>query len=226
MGCRARELLKLGLRVSKRTIQKYIRLVRPPGKRSQTWHTFITNHSDDIWACDFLQLYDVLFQPIFAFFVVNHGTREVVHFNVTRWPTDAWTAQQLREATPFCEGARYLIRDNDDKFGPKFAAVAKGTGIEVVPIPPRSPDLNPICERFLGSVRRECLDHVVILGECQLRRILGEYVETYFNRARPHQGLAQKIPAPVSPPPIPKLERKVVALPILGGLHHDYQWAA
>ena len=101
------------------------------------------------------QLYDVLFRPIFAFFVVNHGTREVVYFNVTRWPTDAWTAQQLREATPFCEGPRYLIRDNDDKFGPKFAAVAKGTGIDIVPIPPRSPDLNPICERFLGSVRRE-----------------------------------------------------------------------
>ncbi len=118
--------------------------------------------SVEIWACEFLQLYDALFRPIFVFFVVIHGTREVVHFNVTRWPTDPWTAQPVREATPFCKVPRYLIRDYDDKFGPKFAAIAKGTGIKVVPIPPRSPDLNPICERFLGSVRRECLDHVVI----------------------------------------------------------------
>jgi hypothetical protein len=149
------ELLKLGIRVSKRTIQKYMRHVRPSGSRGQTWSTFIRNHGGDIWACDFLQLYDVFFRPIFAFFFVVHGTREVVHVNVTRYPTDAWAAQQLREATPCCSGPRYLVRDNDDKFGKRFAAVAKGTEIEVVKIPPRSPNLNPICERFLGSVRRE-----------------------------------------------------------------------
>ena len=112
-----------------------MRFVRPPGKRGQSWSTFIKNHGEDIWACDFLQLHDVLFRPIFAFFIVVHGTRVVAHFNVTRWPTDAWAAQQLREATPLCGGPRYLIQDNDDKFGPKFAAVAKGTGIKVVPTP-------------------------------------------------------------------------------------------
>ena len=146
--------------------------VRPSGSRGQTWSTFIRNHSGDIWACDFLQLYDIFFRPIFAFFFVVHGTREVVHFNVTRCPTDAWAAQQLREATPCCVGPRYLIRDNDDKIGKQFTAVAEGTEIEVVKIPPRSPNLNPICERFLGSVRRECLDHEVILTEQQLRRVL------------------------------------------------------
>ena len=220
------ELLKLGIRVSKRTIQKYMRRVRPTGGCGQTWETFIRNHADGVWACDFLQLYDLLFRPIFAFFVVIHGTREVVHFNVTRCPTDAWVAQQLREATPFGDGPRYLVRDNDHKFGSRFAAVAEGTGIEIVKIPPRSPDLNPICERFLGSVRRECLDHVVILSERQLRRVLREYVEAYFNVARPHQGLNQNVPRAKSNHSGAPDEGKVVAIPILGGLHHDYQLAA
>jgi len=219
------ELLKLGIRLSKRTIQKYMRRVRPSGSGGQTWRTFIGNHSGDIWACDFLQLYDVLFRPIFAFFIVVHGTREIVHFNVTRCPTDAWAAQQLREATPYGDGPKYLIRDNDDKFGKRFAAVAEGTEIEVVTIPPRAPNLNPICERFLGSVRRECLDHVVILSERQLRRVLKEYVEIYFNRARPHQGLWQGIPVAGSRS-VPTAGGKVVSIPILGGLHHDYQRAA
>jgi len=134
------ELLKLGIRVSKRTIQNSMRHVRPPGERGQSWHTFIRNHSHDIWACDFLPLYDLLFRPIFAFFFVVHGTREVAHFNFTRCPTNAWAAQQLREATPHGDGPKYLIRDNDDKFGRRLDAVAEGTGIEVVKIPPSSPE--------------------------------------------------------------------------------------
>ena len=135
-------------------------------------------------------------------------------------------AQQLREATPYGDGPKYLIRDNDDKFGRRFDAVAEGPGIEVVKIPPRSPDLNPICQRFLGSVRRECLDHVVILNERQLHRVLREYVKTYFNRARPHQGLFQNIPDGAARRSVSRPGSKVVALPILGGLHHDYQCAA
>ena len=220
------ELLKLGIRVSKRTIQKYMRLVRPPGSRGQTWSTFISNHGDDIWACDFLQIYDVLFRPIFAFFFVVHGTREVVHCNVTRHPTDGWAAQQLREATPYGDGPTYLIRDNDDKFGGKFASVADGTGIEVVRLPPRAPNLNPICERFLGSVRRECLDHIVIFSERQLHRVLKENVESYFNRARPHEGLCQRIPGCTTSRSTSEIGRAVIATPLLGGLHHDYRWAA
>jgi len=144
------ELLKLGIRVSKRTIQKYASQARPPGNRARTWETFIRNHTDDIWACDFLQLYDVWFRPIFAFFVVKHGCREVVHVlpeaqvtsgdrYVTRSPSNDWAAQQLREATPWAEGPRFLIRDNDRKYGSEFQAVAEGVGIEVMPIPPKSP---------------------------------------------------------------------------------------
>ena len=220
------ELLKLGICVSKRTIQKHMRSVRPPGRGGQTWCTFMKNHSGEIWACNFLQLYDVFFRPIFALFFVNHATREALHFNVTRHPTYAWVAQQLREATSYGEGPRYLIRDNDGKFGRQFANVAEGARIEVVPIPPRSQDLNPICERFLGSVRRECLDHVVILGERHLRGVLSAYVEDYFNRARPHQGLSQRIPNPGVSRPSSGATREVAARPILGGLHYGYRWAA
>jgi len=219
------ELLKLGIKVSKRTIQKYMRQIRKPRAPSgQRWSTFLDNHIGDIWACDFLQLYDVMFRPIFAFFIIDHATRRILHFNVTRSPRDEWAVQQLREATAWCEGPRYLIRDNDGKFGKQFAAVAEGAGIAVVNIPPRSPDLNPICERFLGSVRRECLDHVIILGEDHLRRVLEEYV-SYFNTSRPHQGIQQNVPTrdhggPVDP------TGKIVASSVLGGLHHDHRRAA
>jgi len=146
---------------------------------------------------------------------------------VTRSPSDAWAAQQLREATPWREAPRFLIRDNDGKYGPKFEVVAKGVGIDVVSIPPRSPNLTPICERFLGSGRRECLDQILILGEDHLRRVLEEYVSSYFNVARPHQGLAQQKPDAVGRSPAETIVGgEIVAMPILGGLHHDYKRAA
>ena len=220
------ELLKLGIRVSKRSVQKCIRHVRPRGRPGQSWATFLRNHNPELWACDFLQLHDILFRPIFAFFFVIHGTREVVHFHVTRHPTEAWVTQQLREATVHDDRPRYLIRDNDGKYGGKFDALAVASGIEMVRIPPRSPNLNPICERFLGSVRRECLDHIVILGERQLRRVLREYIESYFNTARPHQGLGQRMPRPSPSTPEQSPEGRLIAIPVLGGLHHDYRWAA
>jgi transposase InsO family protein len=219
------ELLKLGIKVSKRTIQKYMKRARTRGKSGQTWKTFLENHTDETWACDFLQLHDLLFRPVFAFFIVKHGTREVVHVGVTRAPSDEWTAQQLREATPNGEGPKYLIRDNDGKFGRHVAAVAEGSGIQIVKIPPRSPNLNPICERFLGSARRECLDHVLILSEGHLRRVLEEYTAAYFNNARPHQGLGQRVPAGGVGPPA-ETGGKIIASPVLSGLHHDYRRAA
>ena len=150
------ELLKLGIKVSKRTIQKYMRRVRTPTAPSgQTWSTFLENHIGDIWACDFLQLYDAMFRPVFAFFIIGHATREVVHFNVTRSPSDEWAAQQLREATAWCAGSRYLIRDNDRKFGSQFAAVAEGAGIDVVNIPPKSPNLNVYASHCTSLVRSD-----------------------------------------------------------------------
>ena len=175
-----------------------MRQARPPRPAGQAWATFLRNHAREIWACDFLQVTDLLFRPVFAFFVVELASRRVVHVGVTRAPTDAWVAQQLREATPEGQAPRFLIRDNDGKFGPDFARVAAASGIQVLRTPPRAPRANAVCERFLGSVRRECLDHVLVLGERHLRRVLVEYVR-YFNHARPHQGLGQRMPTPPDP---------------------------
>ena len=218
------ELGKLGLRVAKRTIQTYLPDPRAPRPRGQTWATFLRNHAGETWACDFLPVTDLLFRPLYAFFIIALGTRRVMHVGVTRHPTDAWVAQQLREATPFGQHPRFLIRDNDGKYGPAFARVAAASGITILRTPIRAPQANAVCERFLGSVRRECLDHLLILGERHLHRVLREYV-AYFNRARPHQGLGQALPDPPSGghrgPAGP-----IRAVSILGGLHHAYQRAA
>lgn len=149
------ELLKLGIRVSKRTIQKYLgasRTLRPGG---QSWAAFLHNHAKDTWACDFLQSYNVWFRPIFAFFIVNVGAREVVHVAVTRAPTSEWTAQQLRNATPAGRGPRFIIRDRDSKFGADFDRAAAAVGANAIQTAVRAPDMNATCERFLRSVRRE-----------------------------------------------------------------------
>ncbi len=219
------ELLKLDIRVAKRTIQKYMRQARPPRRSGQTWATFLRNHATDIWACDFLPVTDLLFRSVSAFFIVELATRRVVHVGVTRHPTDMWLAHQLREATPFGQKPKYVIRDNDSKFGPAFAWVAETSGIEVLRAAYRTPKMNAICEPFLGGVRRECLDHLLILSERHLRRVLGEYVR-YFNYARPHQALQQRMPEEALPPGSARGSTgAVLALPVLGGLHHDYRKA-
>ncbi len=219
------ELLKLDLRVAKSTIQRYARDARPP-RGGQSWATFLRNHAQEIWACDFLPVTDALFRPLYAFFVIALETRRVVHVGVTRHPTDAWVAQQLREATPFEQRPRYLIRDNDGKYGQALARVAAASGITVLRTAYRAPKQNAVCERFLGSVRRECLDHLLILHEAHLRHALREYVR-YFNHDRPHQGLAQRIPAATKEGAAPPQTDSIVrATPILNGLHHAYARAA
>jgi transposase InsO family protein len=219
------ELLKLGQSVAKHTIQTYIARVRPAQPTSQTWSTFLKNHAQDIWACDFLPVIDLWFRPLYLFFVVELASRRIVHFGVTRSPTDAWVAQQLREATPFGQAPRFLIRDRDSKYGQAFTRVAMGTSIEILKTPYRAPKANAICERFLGSVRRECLDHIMVLGEQHLYRVIREYVG-YFNRARPHQGIEQKVPEASPGVPAKQGKGKIIAFPVLNGLHHDYQLAA
>src|SRR5258708_33691753 len=220
------ELLKLDIRVCKRTIQKYMRHVRLSRSRVQTWATFLRTHAKEVWACDFLQVTDLFFRSLFAFFIIELTSRKMIHVGVTRFPTDAWTAQQLREATPYGHTPKYLIRDHDSKFGSCFARVAATSGIKILKTPYHAPRANAICERFLGSVRRECLDHVLILHEKQLHRILNAYV-AYFNRAQPHQGIRQQTPEPYVPSLSFHHEREeIIAVPILGGLHHDYQKGA
>ncbi len=217
------ELLKLGMNVCKRTIQKYMRTVRTPQPRGQRWATFLHNHVAQIWACDFLQVSDLFFRPLFAFFIIELKSRRVIHVGVTRSPTDPWVAQHLREATPYGQAPKYLICDNDNKFGPCFARVATTSSIEILKTPVHTPRANAICERFLKSVRQECLDHLLILHERQLQRVLNQYV-AYFNLARPHQGIRQQLPEPnrlsLSSP---QVGDKVIAIPRVGGLHHDYQ---
>jgi putative transposase len=217
------ELLKLGIRLAKRTVQRYIRAERKHPPRGQAWKTFLSNHRHQTWACDFLQVYDLWFRPIFAFFIIELGSRRLVHVTVTREPTSAWVTQQLRNATPYGVGPRFIIRDRDDKYGPDFDRAAVGVGARVLKTPVRAPKANAVCERFLGSVRRECLDHVLILGERHLLAVLAEYGR-YFNEARPHQGLHQCIP--VRTVASPNRTGALVAFPVLNGLHHDYRRAA
>jgi transposase InsO family protein len=216
------ELLKVGIRVAKRTVQRYMRGVRPRPHRGQTWATFLANHRDHVWACDFLQVYDRWFRPLFAYFIIEHGSRKVVHVGVTREPSPAWVAQQLRNATPFGFGPRFIVRDRDDKFGPDFDRAAQAIGARVLKTPVRAPRANGVCERFLGSVRRECLDHVLVLNEQDLHDVLVEYCR-FFNEARPHQGIDQIVPGGSLPA---TKEGVVVATAYLNGLHHSYRRAA
>jgi putative transposase len=216
------ELLKLGLPIAKSTIQRYLKGRRAAPRGSQTWLTFLHNHASAIWACDFLQLHDLWFRDLFVFVIIELSSRRVVHFAVTCHPSEGWVGQQLREATPFGEAPRFLIRDNDRKYGTTFDRVASGAGIRVLHTPHNAPRANAYCERFWGSLRRECLDCLFILGERHLRYCVQEYVH-YFNHARPHQGLAQAIPMSPLLPVSDRPDGEIISRPVLYGLHHDYQ---
>ena len=150
------ELLKLNIAVSKRTVRKYLRKTSPRRTPTQNWSTFLRNHSSRIWACDFLSVVDLFFGQIYAFIIMEHGSRRIIHFGITRHPTDEWVAQQLREATPNDQKPKYLIRDNDRKFGRAFEQVAAVRGIEVLKTPIAAPKANALCERLMGTLRREC----------------------------------------------------------------------
>jgi putative transposase len=219
------ELLKLGVKVSKRTIQKYMLKVRH-NRSGQTWVTFLKNHIRDIWACDFTVVYDMFFRPLYIFVIMELHSRRIVRAAVTRTPTDEWVAQQLREATPWGERPKYLIRDRDGKYGQRFAAVADG--IEILKTPVRAAWANSYCERLIGSMRRECLDHMLILNSHQLDGSVQEYVK-YYNHSRPHQGIGQQIPeslAKDNPWPTRKSSGKITSTRVLNGLHHSYVRAA
>jgi len=219
------EFLKLGVKVSKRTVHKYMPKERYK-KSGQTWATFLKNHIRDIWACDFTVVNDLLFHPLYVFVIMELHTRRIVHAAVTRSPPDEWVAQQLREATPWGEGPKYLIRDRDGKYGKRFAAVAGG--IEILKTPVRAPRANSFCERLIGSLRRECLDHMLILHRRQLNRIVQEYLD-YYNRSRPHQGIGQQLPESFAEDnrwPTSQPEGRIASTPVLAGLHHSYTWTA
>ena len=159
---------------------------------------------------------DIFFQPLFAFVLIELASRCVIHVGVTRSPTDAWVTQQLREATPFGQTATYVIRDHHSTFGADVATIAAGGRMKVLRTPYQAPRANGICECFLGSVRHECLDHLLILSEAHLQHVLQEYV-AYYNWARPHQGIAQRIPEPAKLEKLPSNNRgRVITMPVLG----------
>jgi putative transposase len=212
--------LKLGITLSKRTIQKYIRLVRKTPSFTHNWVSFMKNHIGDIWACDFTVAYDWHFHPIYIFVIMELRKRRIIHIGVTESPTDEWTTQQLREATPCGEHPKYLIRDWDSKYGSQFSALATHSGIEVIQTPFRTPQANAFCERFMGSLKRECLDHSLILHPRHLKRLVTEY-SAYFNEERPHQGINQRIPNRSDSLAIHG-SGNIRSVAFLGGLHHSY----
>jgi len=202
------ELLKLGLTVSQATVSKYmLRSRRPP---SQVWRTFLTNHAKDLIALDFFTVPTATFRVLFVLVVLSHRRRRLVHFNVTEHPTAEWTARQLIETCGLEESPRYLIRDRDQVFGERFSRQARMLELREVVIAPRSPWQNAYAERVIGSIRRECLDHVVVIGERHLLGILSKYVD-YYNRTRTHLSLAKDAPEPRSVQP-PR-QGRVVELP-------------
>jgi len=211
--------------MSKRTDQKYMPKERH-NKSGQTWAMFLKNSIRDIWACDFTVVYDLLFRPLYVFVIMELHTRRSVHAAVTRTPTDEWVAQQLREATPWGDSPKYLIRDRDDKYGKRFAAVAGG--IEILKTPVRAPRANSFCERLIGSLRRECLDHMLILHRRQLYRIVQEYLD-YYNRSKLHPGIGQQIPECFTEGslwPTGQPGGRIASTPVLAGLHHSYTRSA
>jgi putative transposase len=215
------ELALLGITIDETTVAKYmIRHRKPP---SQTWRTFLENHVSDIAAIDFFVVPTVRFQLLYCFIVLRHDRRHVVHFNVTRHPTARWTGQQIVEAFPFDEAPRFVIRDRDGIYGHDFRERVKHMGIEEVITAPRSPWQNPFAERVIGSIRRECLDHVIVFSVAHLRRILRDYF-AYYHESRTHLSLDRNAPLPreVEPPSC----GRVIAIPQVGGLHHRYTRAA
>jgi putative transposase len=212
------ELGKLGIRVSETTVAKYmVRHRRPP---TQTWRTFLTNHVKELVSADFFVVPTATFRLLFVFVILSHDRRRPVHFAVTRHPTAEWTAQQLLQAFPWDTAPRYLLRDRDGNYGEVFRETALALGIKEVLCAPRSPWQNAYAERLIGSIRRECLDHVIVFHETGLRRVLRSYFE-YYVHSRTHLSLEKDAPIhrAIQAPEF----GRVVELREVGGLHHRYE---
>jgi putative transposase len=212
------ELLKLGFELSESTVAKY--MVRRRRSPSQTWRTFLTNHTKDLVSSDFFVVPTVFFRVLFVFVILSHDRRRPVHVAVTEYPTSDWAAHQLLEAFPWDSAPRYLLRDRDGSYGEKFSEAARSLGIREVLTTPQSPWQNAYVERLIGSIRRECLDHMIVLNESGLRRLLKSYFE-YYEHSRTHLSLGKD--APISRPVQPAGTGRIVEIPQVGGLHHRYE---
>jgi len=211
------ELLKLGIEVSQATVAKYMARIRKPP--SQTWRTFLENHVKSLVSTDFFVVPTITFKVLFVFVILAHDRRRPIHFAVTANPTAEWTARQLLEAFPWDNAPRYLLHDRDGSYGEQFGETAGWLGIQEVLTAPQSPWQNPYVERLIGSIWRECLDHVIVFNEAGLRRVLKEYFE-YYESGRTHLSLDKD--APVSRPVQPPSLGEVIEIPQVGGLHHLY----
>ena len=215
------ELHLLGHDVAESTVARY--MCRRTKPSSPTWRSFLENHSKQTAAIDGFTVPTLTYRLLYCLVILDHHRRRIVHFNITKNPTSEWTTQQVVEAFPYEQAPRYLLRDRHKVYDQTFRARVKRMGIEEVVIAPRAPWQNPYVERVIGSIRRECLDHMIILSEDHLRRVLAEYVR-YYNESRTHMSLGGNSPIPrkVEPPS----KGDVVAIPYLGGLHHRYTRAA
>jgi transposase InsO family protein len=216
------ELSKLGIEVSLATIARYLPKAKPDPGTQQRWITFLRNHRDLIAAMDFFVVPTIRFHLLYVWFVIDHGRRRILHFNVTANPVSHWVIQQLREAFPDEPAHRFMIFDNDAIFSAAVSGSIAGFGVHPRRTAFRSPWQNGTAERFVGTVRRELLDHVVVLSEDHLRRLLREYV-AYYNAERVHTSIADS-PAGRASETKPSGEAKVIRLPRVGGLHGRYTW--
>jgi transposase InsO family protein len=211
------ELLKLGIEVSQAAVSKCMMRHRKPP--SQTWRTFLETHAKEMVSIDFFTVPTATFRVLFVLLILSDHRRRILRFNVTANSSAAWTGQQMGEAFPWDTAPRFRVRDRDGIYGNDFVRRVEGMGIEEVPISARSPWQNPYVERVIGSIRRECLDHIIILSERHLLRVLRGYLE-YYHGSRTHPGLEKDCPVPRGGEPHdlgPVLEE-----PMVGGLHHRY----
>ncbi len=207
----------MGIFVAQTTVERYmIRARKPP---SPTWRSFLRNQSKAICACDFFVVPTITFRLLFVFVILSHDRRKILHFNVTSNPSSEWAGQQIVEAFPYDSAPEFLIHDRDSIYGKKFKRRVDGMGIRRIVTARKAPKINAICERVIGSIRRECTDHVIVFGESHLRRVLREYID-YYNSFRTHLSLGRDSPVhrAVEPPELGNVRK----IPILGGLHHRY----
>jgi transposase InsO family protein len=212
------ELQKLGIEIGETTVAKY--LGRCPASPSPTWRTFLRTHLSECASMDFFTVPTATFRVLFVVVILSHDRRCVIHVNVTDHPTSAWTRQQIREAFPDQSALPYLLRDRDSCYGPDFGRLLETFGIEEVVTAPRTPWQNPFVERLIGTLRRECLDHVIIWNERSLRRRLKQFL-AYYHEQRTHLSLNKD--APMSRAPQPPACGRIVQVPHVDGLHHHYE---
>jgi len=219
------ELKMLGFEISERTVLNWMRKAPRNPEPAKRWATFLANHREAIAAMDFFTVPTLTFGVLYGFFDIAHARRQILHFNVTRHPTSAWVSQQLREAFPYDTAPKYLIHDRDSIFNTEVMETMKVVGLKSVRTTFKSPWQNGIAERFVCSCRRDLLDHVIVLNERHLKRLMADYVR-YYHEDRTHLGLDKRTPTGRKTATDTTARVKVISMPRLGGLHHRYDLAA